>query len=234
MLDNDFLSKTLEDGNLSNEDKVKLILAEHDADTRGLKNKNTELLGKEKDLKEKVKSFETEKETFNSTISDLEQKLKANGSEQITAMYEDKISTLNARHQKELEESIAKYDGLNSKYLEGLKKNSIEQGVKNLAFVDGLEKGFIARVMAENNFTAKEIDGQTSFYSDDNKTIEECINAFALSPEGKSYLKNPSNGGGANGGNINNNNNRISRSEFDTYTPAQQSEYCKNGGIITD
>lgn len=228
MFNEDFLSKILEKEDLSAEDKVKQIMGEHNADTRGLVQKRDELLGSEKKLKEQLKTLSDEKSGYEGKISDLETKLKESGSEELKSFYETKLNDASSRHKIEMDELTAKYNDLRGKHLEDLKQKAIENSVKDLAFVDNLKAGFISRVMAENQFEAKEIDGEIQFVSKDNHTIGEAINSFATTPEGKSYLRNPSQGGGAKGTENISNITSIKRSQFNGMTPEQQAEFCQN------
>ena len=233
MLDEKFLSELLSKEDVSVEDKIKQIIGEHNSDTRGLVQKKDELLGSEKKLKEQLRTYSENKSSMENQISELEEKIKSSGSDELKALYETKINDLSARHKVEMDELSQKYDILKTKHLEDLKSKTVENGVKNLAFVDGLKNGFIARVMAENNFEPKEMDGNITFLSKDNHTIEEAINSFALTPEGKAYLRNPSAGGGAKSGNTISLAS-VTRTQFDSMTPEQQGKFCRDGGVISD
>ena len=83
MLNEEFLNGLLSNEEISAEDKIKQIISEHEADTRGLLAKRDELLGSEKKLKEKISGYEKGVEEYNSKIKGLEEMLeKANNGDQ--------------------------------------------------------------------------------------------------------------------------------------------------------
>ena len=201
MLNEEFLTGLLGNEDVSVEDKIKQIIAEHEADTRGLLQKRDELLGSEKKLKEKISAFEKGNEEFTSKIANLEEMLeKANkGDQKAKEYYETKLADAQKEFATKLETLTAEKNKYEQLHLTSLRDKAIEEGIKNLTFVNGLEKGFIARVLSLNEFKPEEIDGQMKFLNKENHTIEEAINAFALTAEGKAYIANPSTGGGARG-----------------------------------
>lgn len=93
-----------------------------------------------------------------------------------------------------------------------------------------LKNGFIATVLMQNNFEAKDIDGTLMFLNAQNKTIQDVMHDFALTPEGKAYIKNPSSGSNAHSSNSYSNNsmtNVLTRSEYNALVkdPAKFAEY---------
>ena len=62
-----------------------------------------------------------------------------------------------------------------------------------------LKDGFIARITSMNNFEPKNVDGKVVFLNGENHTIGEVVNSFAMTNEGKAYIRNVSSGGGAGG-----------------------------------
>ena len=120
-----------------------------------------------------------------------------------------------------------------------MRDKAIETGVKDLTFMDGLKDGFIARVLSMNDFEPKEIDGEIKFLDKGNHTIEDAINAFALSAEGKAYIKNASNGGGARGsGSVANSGAKtMTRAQYDSMAkenPQYVHDFFAKGGKIAD
>lgn len=199
MLNEEFLNGLLGNEEVSAEDKIKQIIAEHEADTRGLLQKRDELLGSQKKLKEQIATFEAGKAEYETKISGLEEELKKNSSEEHKKYYETQLADKEAQFlakEKALTGEVDKYKGY---YYKSLRDKAIEEGVKNLNFVDGLKNGFIQLVLAKNDFEPQEIDGQLKFLNKEHHTIEEAINAFALTTEGKAYIRNASTGGGATG-----------------------------------
>lgn len=199
MLDKEFLNGLLGKADVSLEEKITAIISEHDADTRGLLQKRDELLGSEKKLKEQLAAYGTEREGFEKHIAELDEALKKASSEDNRKYYETQIADNKAKYEKEIQTITADRDYYKGEHLKSLRNAAIEEGVKNLNFVSGLKNGFIARVLSMNDFQPQDIDGTMRFLNKDHHTIEEAINAFALTPEGKNYIMNPSSGGGARG-----------------------------------
>lgn len=199
MLNEEFLTKLLGNEEVSVDDKVKQIISEHEADSRGLLSKRDELLDKEKKLKEQISVFEKAKADSDTKIKTLEDELKKATSEDHKQYYETQLADANAKFKAELDKITADRDFYKQSHLKSLRDKAIETGIKDLNFVDGLKDGFIARVLSLNEFAPKEIDGEMKFLNKENHTIEEAINAFALTQEGKAYIRNSSTGGGARG-----------------------------------
>lgn len=235
MLDENFLTELLGKEDVAVEDKISQILSEKSADERGLIQKRDELLGAEKKLKEQIKALGEEKTGYETKLSGLEEELKKATSEDHKQYYETQINDLTAKHKAELETLNAELSSLKAEKLNNLKEKTVAESIKNYAFVDGLKDGFVARVMTMNNFEPKEIDGQIKFLNKDNHTIDETIKAFALSPEGKCFIKNPTVGGGAvGGGNSGSNVTKMTRSQFDNLSAEEQMQFSLKNGEIVD
>lgn len=242
MLDENFLNDLMGKEDVSAEDKIKQIIAEHEADTRGLLQKRDELLGSEKKLKEKISAYESAKGEYETKITGLEEELKKATSEDHKKYYETQLADMQKKHTAEIETITADRDYYKGEHLKSLKKAAIEDSVKNLNFVTGLKDGFIARVLSMYDFQPKDIEGNgvLKFINKENHTIEEAINAFALTQEGKAYLANPSTGGGARGsssvtgGAGNKTMSRAAYSELQARDPQKASEFFRNGGRLTD
>ena len=109
-------------------------------------------------------------------------------------------------------------------------------------FISGLKDGFIARVLMTNDFHAEEIEGVgTKFLNKEHHTIEEAIHAFAMTPEGKAYIANPSTGGGARGsgstGSGGTGNKTMSRSAYNDLQksdPEKAMQFFRDGGRLVD
>lgn len=205
MLDKDFLSDLMSKEDVSVEDKITSILAEHDADTRGLKLKRDELLGSEKKLKDKLKESEEKEAGLNTQITALKDELAKNDPENRRKIYEAREAELVKKHNEELAAVSKDRDFYKASHLERLKSDAINEGIKGIQFVEGLKDGFISTVLYKNKFEAKDVDGKLMFVDNDGKTIQDVMSAFAKTPEGKAYIKNPSSGGGASGGGSNGN-----------------------------
>lgn len=236
MLNEEFLNGLLGKDDVSIEDKVKSIIAEHDADTRGLLQKRDELLGKEKKLKEQVAAYEAGKAEYDTKIAGLEEELKKANPEGHKQFYETQLADLQSKHAAELQKVVADRDFYKGEHLKSLRNAAIEDGVKSLNFVPGLKDGFIARVLSMNDFKPQEIDGQLKFLNKEHHTIEEAINAFALTQEGKAYISNPSTGGGARGSSFGGGapafSKQVSSQQLDTMSDEQIMEFALKGGQV--
>ena len=102
MLNDEFLNELLGKEDVSLDDKVKSIIAEHEADTRGLLAKRDELLGNEKKLKEKISGYESAKGEYESKISGLEEELKKATSDDHKKYYETQIADLKKSNEEAL------------------------------------------------------------------------------------------------------------------------------------
>lgn len=239
MLNEDFLKGILGKEDVSADDKIKQIIAEHEADTRGLLQKRDELLGNEKKLKEKISGYETAKGEYETKITGLEEELKKATSDDHKKYYETQLADKDKKYNEELAKITADRDFYKGEHLKSLRDKAIEKGIENINFINGLKDGFIARVLSMNDFQAKDVDGTVMFLNKDNHTIEDAINAFASTQEGKAYIANPSTGGGARGSanTYGGNTKTMSRSaynELQKSDPKQASEFFKNGGRLVD
>jgi len=239
MFDTDFINGVLTNEGLTPEQKVQSIIDEHNASERGLVQKRDELLGKEKKLKEQITGYETKGSEYEGKIAELENQLKANNPEERKRYYETQVETLNKNHAAELADLTKERDFYRNSHYEMLKSNAISDGTKDFQFIDGLKDGFIANVMYRNNFEPKDIDGSIIFLNKENKTIQEVMKDFALTTEGKAYLRNPTSGAGSHptkstygtGGKT------MTRTEFEkmrTENPASVSAFFAKGGQVID
>lgn len=234
MLNEEFLQKLLEDGEMNTVDKMKQILSEHEADTRGLLQKRDELLGNEKKLKEQIALFSNKEGEYTSKIKNLEEAIAKASSNDNKEYYEAQLKELQAKHNTELESITNERDYYKKSHLSSLRDKAIQDGIKDLNFIDGLKDGFISRVLALNEFEPKDIDGQLKFLNKEHHTIEEAINSFALTQEGKAYIKNVSSGGGATNmsGVGMGNQKQVSSQQIDSMTDEQLMEFALKGGKV--
>lgn len=225
MLDAEFLNGIFSNEETSVEDKIKSILSESEADNRGLVQKRDELLGKEKKYKEQIASFDNERNEFTTKITGLEEELKKNSPEQHKQYYDSQLAEKQKKFDEELETVRGERDFYKTSHLKRLQDDAIAEGTKDIQFVEGLRNGFIASVLMQNQFEPKEIDGELIFLNKQNKTIQDVIHDFSLSPEGKAYIKNPTSGSSARN---TSNNSGSSSSVGNTLTREQYEELVKD------
>lgn len=240
MLDAEFLNGIFANDEVSIDDRIKSILSEHEADTRGLIQKRDQLLGQEKKLKEQLAGYEAGKGEYESRIASLEEEIKNNSPEKNKEYYNTQLETKQKEFDSKYEEIVKERDYFKKSHLERLKNDAITEGTKDIQFIDGLRNGFVASVLMQNDFEARDIDGKLMFLNGNNRTIQEVIHDFALTPEGKAYIKNPISGGNAHS-NYNSPSNRtsvLSRAEYNELVknPAKFAEFRKthNNWSISD
>jgi hypothetical protein len=178
-----------------------MILSEHTSDVNGLVLKRDELLGSEKILKEKNAALDGQIKDLTGQITTLTDTVKKNSPEESKKYLETQLAQKDAEWKTQLDEVTAERDKYKGSHLKRLLNDAIGEGTKDLSFVDGLRDGFVARVMALNQFEPKDINGETHFLNQGMKEVKDAIKEFSLTSEGKAYLKNPSSGGGAPGSN---------------------------------
>ena len=235
MIDEEFLKGLLGKEDVSVEEKVQQIVAEHEANVRGLLQKRDELLGSEKKLKEQISAYENGKSEYEKRIGELDEALKKASSEDNRKYYETQIADNKAKYEAEIQKIAEDRDFYKGEHLKALRNTAIEEGVKNLNFVPGLKDGFIARVLSMNDFQPQEIDGSMKFLNKEHHTIEEAINSFALTQEGKAYIANPSSGGGARGSGSSldfANGKQVSAQQLEGMSDAQIMEFSLKGGQV--
>ncbi len=232
---NEFINEVLSKEDVELKDKVEQIIAQHNASVRGLVSKKEELLGNEVKLKDKLKSFETEKSELLNKATELENQLKQNSPEETKKYLESQMAIKEKEWLTEKEKIVAERDKFRTSHLERLKNDAISEGIKDINFIDGLKDGFVARVLMMNNFEPKEIDGQTVFVDKNMKEIKDVMHDFALSNEGKAFIKCPFSGGGAtgSGGNVDfDKTKQVSSQQLDNMSEEQIMEFALKGGQV--
>ena len=243
MLNEEFLTGLLGNEEVPAEDKIKQILAEHDADTNaavtGLIKKRDELLGSEVKLKEQIRGYEAKSAEYDSKIAELNGLLEkaTAGDKKAEEYYNAKLTELQTQYDEEVNKIITQRDYYLQRHIDALEEKAFEDGMRDLTFVPGLKEGFIARIRMLNDFEPADIDGKLKFLNKDNHTIEDVIKSFALSQEGKAYIANPSTGGGARGsvGTVSGEKTmtREQLNEMQSKDPKAAAEFFAKGGKIT-
>lgn len=233
---NEFLKDVFSKEDVSVEDKIALIEAEHNADITGLKSKNSELLGKLDKSKKEYEELTAGKTELEGKFSKLSEELKKNNPEDLKKLLENQFAEKESLYKKQVADLTAERDTLKANDIKRLLNESIADGVKDLVFMEGLRDGFIARVMSLYQFEPKEIDGQTKFYTSDMKEVKDVMKEFSLSNEGKAYIRNPSMGGGATGSQTGGNSGvskmAKTREQFEKMNAQEKADFFKNGGTL--
>lgn len=196
-IDAEFLNGVFANETDSVESKVQKIITEYNADINGLKSKNSELIGKEKDYKSKIAEFETGKADYEKQISELSEQIKAKSDDKTKAYYEAQMKQNEEKFAKEREGYLGQITELNKYKLNDLKTKAIAEGIKDVKFVnDTMKEAFLALCMQKGNFTTEEIDGVTHFVNAEHKNMSDVIKEMALSEMGRQFIANGISGGG--------------------------------------
>jgi len=203
-----------------------------DAQVEGLKNKNTELLGKLKiaseektDVIKRLEDLEAEK------TKNVEQGLmKAGDFDKLKAQIEE-------RHTKELKDRDGKIEGLNGQ----LKKHVLGEGLTAALVKANVAKPLMdaAKALITTNYQGEVGDNDGSpFAKFDGKAVEEFVTGWAQSDQGKHFVSADSNsGGGSNGANGKGKvetGKTITRAEFDGLDQASRMAKSKEGFKVVD
>lgn len=204
------------------EEKVALLSQQHEADVRGLKSKNTELLSKLDSSKKDKETIEQKIAEYENQVKDLEEEIKKKADDNSKEYFEAQL----AKIEKESAENLAKVESERDMYktshLTRLKNDAIAKGLSGLHFVDdSLKEAFVALVLSRNEFVADTIDGEQVFLNKEHKPIEDVMKEMALSDIGKSFIANGNGGGGGSGSNKPNS---TKENPFKTGSLAEQSK----------
>jgi len=234
------LNTILSNDEVSLEDKISQIIAEHDADTRGIVQNRDKFQREYNDAKKQIEVLGTEKSGYDARIAELEDTLKKASTDNTAtkeywqSQFDSQLKAKDADYAKLHDD----YANLKNSFYTKLKNEAVQDAVKDFVFLDGLKGGFVASLLYNNQFEAKDIDGETIFLNKNNKTIAEVAKDFALTNEGKAYLKNPSAGGGAKTDYTSSSRvNTMTRAEYEAKNrenPLEVREFLRKGGTIID
>lgn len=158
-----------------------------------MKLKNTELIGKEKTLKESIATYESGKSEYEKQIEELKKQIEnASGNDLATkSYYENEKTKYEAKMNEVINALTAERDEFKKYKMDTLKRNAINKGIEGIRFADeNLKEGFIALCEKEHNFKPTEIDGSIKFLDENSKDIADVLKEMALSEKGKSYIAN--------------------------------------------
>jgi DNA polymerase III alpha subunit len=226
------------EGELKEEDAVKLVEDLFKAGNLGLVQKRDELLANEIKLKEKITAMETASSESNKKIGELDAQLKKNSPEENKKYYEGQLQEAKTKFEQEIAGITADRDKYRDSHFTRVRDDAVGEAIKDLKFRDGLKDGFISIVMMRNRFNPIEVDGKTAFTNQDNKTLQAVLHEFSLSKEGKAYLENGNQGGGAPGGDgkpgTGTGGVQMSRGDFMNLSDQAKMDFTGKGGVITD
>ena len=227
-----------EEGMLKEDAAIKLVEDLFNAGNVGLVQKRDELLAEIVKNKEKITALESSATENAKKQTELEAQLKKSNPEEYKSFYEGKAKELETKHKTELDAINAELSKYKDSHHERIRNDELTEAVKDIQFIDGLKDGFIALAMSKNQFTPVEVAGITEFRNQNKETIGAVIRQFALSKEGRAFIKNGNQGSGAQGGNntggTGTGGNQLTRSEFDALSNQAKMDFNSKGGSIVD
>ncbi len=221
----------------SAEDKVKLLMGEHEAETRGLVTNKNELLEEKKTLEGKLKAANDKAAEATATAAKIEEELKKNAPEELQKVYASKLETTEREYKAQIEKLTADNATLKTSHYQRLFSDEIAEGIKDIPFTDDVaKKSFINNIRMEHTFEPKELNGQVVFVNKDGKTFSDIAQGYKLSDEGRHFIANQNRGGGAPGSSYSGNSTAgvktITREQFDSMGNAERTTFFKEGGKI--
>lgn len=150
-----------------------------------------------KGLKDKVTEAEKAKTAVDTQLKTAQDELAKHNPEEAKNYYDSQIKIHDEDWQKKIEAVTKDRDKYKESHEKYLLNDAIAKGTSDLQFMDGLKDGFVAVVLARNEFKPQEIDGETKFLNKEGYEIKDVMHSFALSNDGKAYIKNSAGGGGA-------------------------------------
>lgn len=177
--------------------------------TEGLKNKNNELIQKNKVLK-------TAKETAEAKVTELEEEAmeilsgKGKGKD-IATQIEQKLQEKFAKKEKELQDK-------NDKYSKQINTLVVENGLTEALAANNIAKQHIPAVRALIKSTSKiEVsseDDEAPVATIEGKALSDYVKEFAQGDSGKHYVAAPDNNGGGSKGSNNNASGKVDTSKL--------------------
>jgi hypothetical protein len=195
------------------------IQAAIDAEVAGLKAKNNELI-------DKVKKLQKGQEIDPQTVIDLEAKIdKLQGD--LTA------SQKTVKEQSKLAETLQGQLKTESEFTQRLLiDNGLSDALTLVKVKPELSKA--VKALFANQAQIK-VDGDNRKAVIGDKALNEYIDEWSKSDEGKHFIAAPINGGGAaHGSSTGTQNKTWTRSEFDSKSHFERSEFAKSGGKVVD
>lgn len=185
---------------ISNEEKAKLLLSDHESDVNGLKLNKEDILGQLKKEKEINSAYKVAEEDYKKKIDELTEEVKKKSSDDSRQFYETQLAEKQAEFDKKYAELEARANELQKRDSDRMLKEAIENATANIRFTsEVMKRAFISVCMGSNEFRQCDIDGKTIFLNQDSKTVEQVFGEFALTSAGKEFISSGNQGGGAGG-----------------------------------
>ncbi|MDR2048361.1 MAG: hypothetical protein LBP69_02805 [Treponema sp.] len=198
--DEETIKGILENAETAAEDKLKLILSEHEADVRGLTGNRDELKGEKEKIEARLKSAEKKLEEHVAKVTGLEEELKKNDPEARQKYFENQLTSIRNEYETKIRESEEKRSFYERSHFDHLREKAIEEALRDIPVDERYRSGFISLVLSRNKFEPVDVnnDGKIKFLSN-NKELKDIFHAVSVTDEGRNYLRATSSGGGAPG-----------------------------------
>jgi len=248
-IDKEFLTAQLQ-GVEGADEKIAAIMTEYDKEKLAiLKNRDDILVErnlfekKSKDNDAKILELEAAKkeldESLKSGLPDKEKKVFEADIEKLNNQIK-MLSTENSKIKSEYDSEIKKLSDEKTHYIVGEEFTKLINA--NTAIFPALKNGLIKRFFADypkSIFEPYDYNGKTEYVSNDGqskgKKMGDLLNEFFNTDEGKYYIENKNNGGGASGSQRPaTTTSGMKRKDFDALSYEQQDAYMKNKGVVHD
>lgn len=203
-----------------------------DAETEGLKSKNTELINAQKKLKDDMKGIQAQLDEIAAAKEAAEQEAVSKSGDI------DKVkSALEAKHKKELETLTAKLSTSEARLNQTLIDKGLAEGLVKANVAPQYLPAVTALIKSTSKAEIVDQDGNAVAMLD-GKPLTEFIATWAQGDQGKHYIAAPNNGGGGSNGSNGNGQaatvKTMTRSAFEKLPPAEQRDFSVAGGKLTE
>jgi hypothetical protein len=210
-LDKEFLASVFE-GIEKPEERIEKVLKEYEADVTGLKVNRDQVLSENKGHKEKAEKLTQEwtaKEAeYKKQLEELDKQIKSSGKDELKSYYEAELKKAQGVYQSQLEEVNKKATTVEAEnarlfneYIDILRNVEFEKAAEKINNLDQTKKAILRDVFFKrNDFEFKEVDGIKKFLNKGNyRDVNDSLQSFIGTDEGKFFLLANSTGGGAAG-----------------------------------
>ena len=193
-------------------DRIQKVLKEYETDITGLKVKNNEILGKNKEYKENLDKlsaeFGTKEAEYKKQLEELDKQIKSSGKDELKSYYDAELKKVQGVYQSQLEEVNKKASTVEAEnarifgeYLDILRSVEFEKAAEKINNLDQTKKAILRDVFFKrNDFEFKEVDGIKKFLNKGNfRDVNDSLQSFIGTDEGKFFLLANGTGGGATG-----------------------------------
>ena len=193
-------------------DRIQKVLKEYEADVTGLKVNRDQVLTENKGHKEKAEKLTQEwaaKEAeYKKQLEEYDKQIKSSGKEELKSWYDGELKKAQGVYQSQIEEAGKKVAAVETEkgkifgeYLDLLKSVEFEKAAEKINNLDQSKKAILRDVFFKrNDFEFKELDGNKKFlHKASNRDVEDSLQSFIGTDEGKFFLLANSTGGGAQG-----------------------------------